>query len=157
MRQPVTLGAPEKSARPWRVYLAICGTLAALCATTVEWVSLVILPFSVLVYELARGGNWPTKFLSTRIMVLLGGASYAVYLLRFPIANWMHLLIAYMPASAMRFGELLTPLILVLFSIVVFQCWEEPSRKALRQWFARSRSWTARLPAPSPSSVSSHD
>jgi hypothetical protein len=31
----------------------------------------------------------------------------------------------------------------------VFQCWEEPSRKALRRWFASGRSRSAQVVAAS--------
>jgi peptidoglycan/LPS O-acetylase OafA/YrhL len=122
------------------VYLAILGMLATLSVPLGGWVALVIVPFAVLVYELARGGSWPERLLSTKFMVLLGGASYAVYLLRYPITLWMHIFVSALPSRWASLGELLTPFVLVLFSILVFLCWEEPSRKTLRRWFANGRS-----------------
>jgi peptidoglycan/LPS O-acetylase OafA/YrhL len=84
-------------------------------------------------------------------MVLLGGASYSVYLLRYPVTSWTRLLISGLPAPFVRLGELLAPVLLVLFSILVFRYWEEPSRKALRRWFARERLWLSGISAaPSP-------
>jgi peptidoglycan/LPS O-acetylase OafA/YrhL len=144
--------APRESAsRPWRVYPALVATVIVLSLPLGDWVSLVIVPFSVLVYELARGGSWAARFLSTRFMVLLGGASYSVYLLRYPVTSWTRLLISGLPAPFARLGELLAPVLLVLFSILVFRYWEEPSRKALRRWFARERLWLSGVPAaPSP-------
>jgi peptidoglycan/LPS O-acetylase OafA/YrhL len=133
--------APQQHAsRPLRVYPAFLGVLVVLSLPLGDWVSLVILPFSVLVYELARGGSWAARFLSTRVMILLGGASYSVYLLRYPVTNWTRVLFATMPARFVRFGELLAPVILVLFSLCVFLYWEEPSRKTLRRRFAKEKS-----------------
>ncbi len=136
--------------RPLIVYSAVVGTVAALSLPIGDWVSLVILPFSLLVYELACGGTLLTQFLSTRIMVLLGGASYSVYLLRYPVANWMRLLVDKLPSPFVRAGELLTPVVLMLFSIAVFRLWEEPARKMLRNWFAKPQLKSLRLAVASP-------
>lgn len=129
--------AEHRPGRPWVVYAAVLGTIASLSLPIGDWVSLVILPFSVLVYELACGGTLLTEFLSTPVMVLLGGASYSVYLLRYPVTSWTHLLVEQLPPSFVRAGELAAPVILVLFSIAVFRYWEEPARKTLRKWFTK--------------------
>jgi peptidoglycan/LPS O-acetylase OafA/YrhL len=113
-------------------------------------VSLVILPFSVLVYELACGGTLLTKFLSMRFMVLLGGASYSVYLLRYPVTAGMRVLVDQLPPAFVRVGELVTPLVLVLFSIAVFRYWEEPARKTMRNWFTKQRPPSVRLTVARP-------
>lgn len=144
--------AQNQTSRPLRVYPAVFATIAALSLTLGDWVSVVILPFAVLVYELARGGSWLAKFLSARIMFLLGGASYAIYLLRLPVTTWGRVAISGLPARFVRFGELLVPLILILFCILVFRYWEEPARKLLRQWFAKDRARLARLPVSSSAS-----
>ncbi|HXM95660.1 MAG TPA: acyltransferase [Candidatus Dormibacteraeota bacterium] len=125
--------------RPLRVYPAALGTLAALSLPLGDWVSLVILPFGVLVYELALGGSWLARVLSTRTMILLGGASYAIYLLQYPVRSCTRVFFSYMPQGLAQFGAPFTPLILVVFSIFVFRCWEEPFRKALRGWFAKGK------------------
>ena len=127
------------------VYFAILGMLVTLSVPLGGWVALVIVPFAVLVYELARGGSWPERLLATKFMLLLGGASYAVYLLRYPVALWMHLFVSALSPRWASFGELLTPVVLVLLSIFVFLCWEEPSRKTLRRWFANGRSKRAQV------------
>jgi peptidoglycan/LPS O-acetylase OafA/YrhL len=129
----------SRPARPMVVYAAILGTIASLSLPIGDWVSFVILPFSVLVYELACGGTLLTEFLSTPVMVLLGGASYSVYLLRYPVTMWMHAVVEQLPPAFVRAGELLTPVVLVAFSIAVFRYWEEPARKTLRKWFTRER------------------
>jgi peptidoglycan/LPS O-acetylase OafA/YrhL len=144
--------AQAPASRPLRVYPAVLGTLAVLSLPLGDWVSLVILPFSVLVYELARGGSGLAKFLSTRVMVLLGGASYSIYLLRLPVTTEARTVLSGLPSGIVRFGELLAPLLLILFSILVFHYWEEPARKMLRRWFTKK---PVRLtPVPSSASTS---
>jgi peptidoglycan/LPS O-acetylase OafA/YrhL len=138
------------------VYPAVFATLAALSLSLGDWVSVVILPFAVLVYELARGGSWLAKFLSTRVMFLLGGASYAIYLLRLPVTTWARMAMSGLSTRFVRFGELLVPLILILFCILVFRYWEEPARKALRRWFAKDKARLARLPASSSATSASN-
>jgi peptidoglycan/LPS O-acetylase OafA/YrhL len=137
--------AEHRPGRPLIVFVAVLGTIASLSLPIGDWVSLVILPFSVLVYELACGGTWLTGVLSTRLMVLLGGASYSVYLLRYPVTMWMRLVVEKLPAAFVRAGELLTPIVLVLVSIAVFRYWEEPARKTLRNWFTRLRPLSVRF------------
>jgi peptidoglycan/LPS O-acetylase OafA/YrhL len=146
--------AQGRTSRPLRVYPAVFAMLAALSLSLGNWVSIVIVPFSVLVYELARGGSWLAKFLSTRVMILLGGASYAIYLLRLPVTTWGRTAMSGLPARFVGFGELLVPIILILLCILVFRCWEEPARKTIRRWFAKDRTTVARLPiSPSANSA----
>jgi peptidoglycan/LPS O-acetylase OafA/YrhL len=135
----------NRRARPLVVYAAVVGTIAALSLPIGDWVSLVIVPFSVLVYELACGGTLVTEFLSRPVMVLLGGASYSVYLLRYPVTMWMRVALEKLPPAFVRTGELLTPVVLVLFSIAVFRYWEEPARKVLRNWFSKQPPKSVRL------------
>jgi peptidoglycan/LPS O-acetylase OafA/YrhL len=127
---------PQTSPRSLTVSMAVVGILAALSFPLGPWVSLVMIPYAVLIYELAFGTDWLAKILSTRLMVLLGGASYAVYLLQFPVRSWTRTIFGQLPGAAQPFGAPLTPLILVLFSIAVFRFWEEPARRWLRRWFA---------------------
>ena len=81
--------------------------------------------------------------LSSRSMILLGGASYSVYLLQAPFRDWVRVLSTRLLGSAARFATPLTPVLLVLFSILVFKLWEEPWRRAIRRWLK-----TAAKPAP---------
>ena len=132
-------GSDRSSHRPLRTYAAVVGLLVALSVPLGPWVSLVVLPFTVLAYELALGGSWLGRLLSSPTMVLLGGASYAVYLLQTPVRQWTHLLFSYVPAKLAGADVAFTALALVGFSIFVFLYWEEPLRKALRRWFAGGR------------------
>jgi peptidoglycan/LPS O-acetylase OafA/YrhL len=132
-------GHSPSARSPLYLYLAVAGIFLALSFPLGVWVSLVAIPFSVLVYELAAGDTFLVKFLSTRAMVLLGGASYAVYLLQFPVRSWTRVIFQHLPNGFARFGAPATPFILVGFSILVFRFWEEPCRRALRSWLGERR------------------
>lgn len=130
------LRSDGRETHPLRAYSSFLVMLVVLSLPIGQWVSLVMVPFAVLVYELAEGGNGIARFLSTGVMTLPGGASNSVYLLQFPVGSWIRVLFLHAPGELKRLGSPLTPLILVFFSILVFRFWEEPSRKLLRQWFA---------------------
>jgi peptidoglycan/LPS O-acetylase OafA/YrhL len=132
--------ASDKPAqRPLRTYAAVAGLLAALSLPLGVWSSLVMLPFALLVYDLALGASRLSRIFSTPTMVLLGGASYAVYLLQTPVRQWTHLLFSYVPAKLAGADVVFTALTLVGFSIFVYLFWEEPWRKVLRPRFATRR------------------
>jgi len=128
---------------PVRVALAVGTSVVLLSVPIGPWVSLVVLPFAVLVYELAARPSWLAKFLSTKPMLLLGGASYSVYLLQYPVRSWVRLAFSQRPSRLASFGAPLTPLILILFCVTVYLFFEEPSRRALRRWFSRTPSNTS--------------
>jgi peptidoglycan/LPS O-acetylase OafA/YrhL len=134
------------------LYLAVAGIFHFLSLPLGVWVSLVAIPFTVLVYELAAGDTLLVKFLSTRLMLLLGGASYAVYLLQFPVRSWTRVFFQHLPNGFARFGAPATPFILVGFSILVFRFREEPCRWALRSWLGDRRPAKAE-PDSSPSTT----
>jgi peptidoglycan/LPS O-acetylase OafA/YrhL len=129
-------GSDVPSYRPLRTYAAVAGLLVTLSLPLGPWVSLVVVPSAILAYELASRESLLTRMLSTPAMVLLGGASYAVYLLQTPVRHWTHLLFSHTPAKLAGKDGPFTALALVGFSIFVFLCWEEPLRKVLRRWFA---------------------
>lgn len=133
---------------PLTVYIALIMSFILLSLPLGSWVSLVVFPFAVLIYELALGGSLLARVLSHRVMVLLGGASYAVYLLQFPVRSWTRVFFLQLPRGLAHLGAPFTPLIIVLFSVLVFRFWEEPVRKQLRSWFAggRSRASAALVP-----------
>lgn len=90
-----------------------------------------MLPFILLIYGLACGqGRW-ASFLSTKPLIFLGGASYSIYLLQMPVRHWAHVALGGHRAAD-GIDTVLSPLILIAFSSLVFLCWEEPMRKWLR-------------------------
>ena len=64
-----------------------------------------------------------SAFLSGRIVVLLGGASYAVYLLQGPIRAWCELLVKH------PFDRIVSPVATIGIAILVFLYVEQPARK----------------------------
>ena len=134
------------SASGWRTWLALLFAILSLSLPLGNWVSIVVAPFAVLIYELARGQEWPSRVLSQPAMVLLGGASYAIYLLQFPVRSIVREFFGFLPDILGKLGSPLTPVLLIIFSILVFKFWEEPARKQLRQWFAGSKSRVVRNP-----------
>jgi peptidoglycan/LPS O-acetylase OafA/YrhL len=125
-------------ARDLKVIMIIIVVFLALSLPLGQWVSLVIIPFSALVYELSQANNWLATILSTRLMVLLGGASYAIYLLQYPVRGWVKMIFLKLPGAVQPLGAPLTPIILILFSLAVFVLFEEPARKILRIKFSPS-------------------
>lgn len=100
------------------------------------WISLLAIPFTVLLYLLAMNQGFIAGILGNKIAVLLGGASYAVYLLQAPVRAWMHLALSRIkPVEGL--DAFLSPLVLVAFSILVFLYWEEPVRRWLKKRFSR--------------------
>ena len=121
-------------------YLSAIAVIVSLSVPIGPWVSLVVIPFAALIYDLADSRNQLAGLLSTRVMILLGGASYSVYLLQAPFRDWVRILSARAPFMMARFATPATPFLLVVFSIVVFKFWEEPSRRAIRRWFGAKAS-----------------
>ena len=70
-------------------------------------------------------------------MLLLGGASYSIYLLQLPVRDWVRTLFPHNSSLVSRLNAPLTPVVLILFSILVFRTWEEPARKAIRRLLVR--------------------
>jgi peptidoglycan/LPS O-acetylase OafA/YrhL len=117
---------------PLVTLLATFASVLGLCLTTGPWVSLVVLPFALLLYSLASSNDPATSTFSHPILLLLGGASYAIYLLQLPVRDWVRLLLSHTTAFLDRLNAPLTPLLLVLFSIFIFRYWEEPLRRIIR-------------------------
>ncbi len=113
--------------------LALATSVVCLSITTGPWVSLVVLPFAALLYSLASSQDRITGILSHPTMLLLGGASYSIYLLQLPVRDWVRWLLAHTTDCLKALSAPLTPLVLVAFSVLVLRYWEEPLRKAIRR------------------------
>jgi len=116
--------------------LAVISSILILALPIGPWVSLAVLPFGLLIYSLASSENPVTSFLSHPVMILLGGASYSIYLLQVPARDWVRTISEHFTPLG-RVNVPLTPLVLILFSVLVFRNWEEPMRKATRRWLVR--------------------
>jgi peptidoglycan/LPS O-acetylase OafA/YrhL len=74
--------------------------------------------------------------LSWRPLVFLGGASYSIYLLQYPIRNWVRLLCEKVLHVPYVVGSLSSPALLIVISCLVFHYYEEAMRRALKRLFA---------------------
>ena len=104
---------------------------------------------ALLVYGLARGGGPLGPLLSRPWLVQLGGASYALYLLQFPISEFLHWLATRVDlASPLRFLGVLLAL-LVPASLAVHRWVETPWRTRVKRGL---QPWVdgAAPPAPAP-------
>lgn len=88
-----------------------------------------ILPFAFLIFALAHGTGHIAKFLSTPLFVLLGGASYAVYLLQEPIHFWLQ---TWIGTRFHTLDKLIFLPTLLIISVLVFRYFEQPVRARLR-------------------------
>jgi peptidoglycan/LPS O-acetylase OafA/YrhL len=132
-------GEPSRNSS-LKVYASLIAVAAILAALHKPWLSLIVVPYAILIYEMAVDKSYMARLLGRRIFVLLGGASYAIYLLQIPVRSWIHLAVTgtrNLHVNHAGLDAALSPVILIGVSIAVFLCWEEPVRKWLRMWFKR--------------------
>jgi peptidoglycan/LPS O-acetylase OafA/YrhL len=93
-----------------------------------------VLCFGWSIYRLANGRGWLTNFLSSPPMLLLGGASFSIYLLQALVRESAHRLL-----SGFRPGldAILSPLILIVLCCLIFLYYEEPMRDVVRNLLVR--------------------
>jgi peptidoglycan/LPS O-acetylase OafA/YrhL len=96
--------------------------------------------FALLIYGLASNRGMIASFLSLPSLVLLGEASYALYLTHLPLSRYMNKL-------AKTFGVdgftsvsffIVYSIVAVLLSIAILKLIEDPARRAIRKLFAGS-------------------
>lgn len=120
---------------------AAMAALVFLSLPVERWTSLVIVPFALLIASLACQTGLLARLLSTRILVLLGSASYAVYLLQLPVRIYSRLLVAKLPHAPADLDAFMSPCLLLLLSVLIFLLWEEPARKFLRKALGLRPRW----------------
>ncbi len=111
--------------------------LVAFSGAVERWftLDLAIRPLNaLLVFGLSLGGGWFAAALSTRPSLLLGRASYALYILHIPVLwwykrSWVYLRLASWPTGA----ALVYIAAAVLLSTLVFKLFEEPANRFLRR------------------------
>jgi peptidoglycan/LPS O-acetylase OafA/YrhL len=125
------LRSGQRPRHSYLFYLAAASAVVVLSLPIGSWVSIVMIPTAFMLYELAFSDGVPAKLFSSGPLVLLGGASYAIYLLQYPVRAWTKLLFSYAEPSFSLLGSVVSPILLIAFSIAVFRYWEEPVRKLL--------------------------
>ncbi|NRD47186.1 acyltransferase family protein [Corallococcus exiguus] len=105
---------------------------------------------ALLVYGLARGGGPLGQVLARPWLVHLGGASYALYLLQYPVSELVHWMERFVgPSSPTRFLAVLVVL-LVPASVAVHRWVETPWRTRVRRGLQPWVDGSPARPAPAP-------
>jgi peptidoglycan/LPS O-acetylase OafA/YrhL len=111
--------------------------------------------FALLIYSLAREKCLPARLLSARALVVLGEASYALYILHVPLRAWLYRVLYWLGLEV----ELSWPLFLgyaalsVATAVLVYYLVERPAQKWLRQRVFR----LSEGPGPSGGTPPRHD
>lgn len=90
--------------------------------------------FGWAIYRLADGHGWLTDLLSSKVFLLLGGASFSLYILQGLIRVAVHHLFASLHPGL---DAVLSPFILISLSCVIFLFYEEPLRNVIRKLLTR--------------------
>ncbi|WP_296681291.1 acyltransferase [Novosphingobium sp.] len=105
----------------------VCAIALPLCLSReLRLVSIAMVFAGLLIVQLASLKTWLARILASRPLLLLGEASYALYILQLPVRQTLEL---FLPLTWARLANL--P-VAISISIGVFLFWEEPSRRWLR-------------------------
>jgi peptidoglycan/LPS O-acetylase OafA/YrhL len=122
---------PSKRLKPGRwTAVAVILTVLLLSLNIHRFVTLVVVLFAATIWLLAHEDNAIRRWLELPILVLLGGASYAIYILQDPVRNWLTLWNETLHLAAME--RVAYPLALIVFSVAAFVWLEKPARRWLR-------------------------
>jgi peptidoglycan/LPS O-acetylase OafA/YrhL len=121
--------------------LALLGCAAVMI--TVPWsfgpmYHVAVIPFfALLIYSLGCGENRLASLLSGPAMIRLGEASYALYVLHWPLWDWVtRIFPAPAPDASARLPFFLVYLgLLIALSLLALRFLEQPARRAIRQVF----------------------
>jgi peptidoglycan/LPS O-acetylase OafA/YrhL len=113
------------------LFISVTAAVLLLVLNTHRFVTLIIIPFAAIIWLLANEYSLLGRLLESKLLVLLGGASYAIYLLQVPMRNWL------VTGTVSRTGELASahfyiPL-LILVGICIFLGFEQPARRLIRE------------------------
>ena len=127
---------PDSVTNDWITFAGIVPCFALISAGFGTWLSSLaaIFGFGWAIYRLADGRGWLTSFLSSRVMLLLGGASYSIYLLQSLVREASYLFFANLHPGL---DAILSPLLLIGLSCLIFLFYEEPMRDLVRKLLVR--------------------
>jgi peptidoglycan/LPS O-acetylase OafA/YrhL len=92
--------------------------------------------FGWTIYRLANGRGWLTDLLSSKPLMLLGGASFSIYLLQSLVRIISKRIFG---ARHPGFDDAVSPIILISLSCLIFLFYEEPLRDLIRNLLTRSQ------------------
>jgi peptidoglycan/LPS O-acetylase OafA/YrhL len=130
----------------WVAYAALATVVTAAAASTADASqTLALLAFGPLIISLASigKGGFIRRILDNPVLVALGGASYTLYLLQYPLRQYVAVLL---PDRLQLFGRFAFAPALICISVLVFLYYEAPMRRLLRGAFAPSRKVLAAKP-----------
>jgi peptidoglycan/LPS O-acetylase OafA/YrhL len=114
--------------------LTFLSIIVLLCfAETAQLKSVATLLFGILIIQLSYGSNLMVNMLSSKKMILLGSASYALYLIQGPVRQWFYWLVANDILSK-TVSMFLNPFTAIFMSITIFIYYEQPIRKYLMRF-----------------------
>lgn len=110
---------------------ATAATLAAVLAIlasplSAQGISAASILFGLLIVQLAVARTRLAALLSSRALLLLGSASYAIYMLQGPVREWVNLIV---PSPAL--AAALNPFVLLAVALAAYRFVEEPARRML--------------------------
>jgi peptidoglycan/LPS O-acetylase OafA/YrhL len=116
----------------WLTPVAVIVTFAALVSTGSPWIAPVAaVLFGILIAAVATNRqSFVSRLLSNRLLLLGGGASYAIYILQFPVRYWIGQVFT---GDLNMLGRILYAPALIVISTLVFLYFEEPVREWLRR------------------------
>lgn len=121
----------------WGLWAAMLATVVALSASSSLWVApfvAILVGIIILLVPTSLNDGPLKRLLSHPVMVLLGGASFAIYILQLPV----HLIVgAFFPGPYAFIGKLAYVPILIAVSLIVFLWYEEPARERIKRLAAR--------------------
>ena len=132
----------------WLPHASIVLTLAIMAASQSPWVApLAAISFGLVIFLVtaALREGYLARFLSSGLMLLLGGASYSFYLLQTPLHSWLH---AGMTGPLEWAGRLVYQPLLLVLAIAMFWFIEEPVRRLLKAAGKTSLPPVRNVPAP---------
>jgi peptidoglycan/LPS O-acetylase OafA/YrhL len=110
------------------VWINLAAIVALLASSDSGYVvSIAMVLTGPLILQIAAADTPLSRFLSLRPLLLLGGSSYALYLIQSPIRAYVALL------PDQRLGSALNPFVVVAASVLIYRLWEEPARRWLRK------------------------
>ena len=120
---------PLKSGR-WTI-TATSAALLLLSLNIHRFVTLVDIAFAAMIWLFVHEESAIRRWLELQPLLLLGGASYAIYILQDPVRNWLTLWSEtwLLRPSMEQVGY---PFALILFSVAIFLWVEQPARKWIR-------------------------
>jgi peptidoglycan/LPS O-acetylase OafA/YrhL len=127
----------------WLAPLATLGIIGILLIPALPYPLLhngLLIPLNcMLVLGLARGGGVVGVFLRQPMLVRLGEASYALYILQVPLGNWVELVtVRWFPGRWLAFGVYLVTAI--MFTLLTLELVEKPTRR----WLLSRVPWSLR-------------